>query len=199
MNINPEREFGPSQRWMGSLVTRFIMDIDKYESGNPFEPNAGDEMTIERSNVITSKRRDGGNHLLLDVDNVNVYIKESSTPGHYHIGFPNVISDEDFTPLVDMLHKVGIINSGNYHSFKKLGHFALRLPWVKKGDTDTFVKSNLIGPETEFHTEMDALERLQSACEYLGVEVPNEIYQQLNAKLQAEDVDIPDTLPVDWK
>jgi hypothetical protein len=71
---------------------------------------------------------------MLDVDDPEVYIKESSTPGHFHIVFPNPIDEGDYDDLMDILRHVGIVKPGNYRSYKNLGYFSLRTPWTKKDD-----------------------------------------------------------------
>lgn len=202
MIFSKTTHFGESSGWMSSLIPRFIGDIDERTSTDLADPNsqgdAGVKIELDKANVITSKDSAGNNYLLLDIDDETTYIKESSTKGHYHIAFPNAIEDEKFDQLVTLLHEVGIIKLGNYTSYKKSGWLALRVPWVKKGFTKALTKAGEIG-NPGFNTPQEALEQLQKTCDFLGVEFPNEIYQQLNAKLVAEGVDIPDSLPVDWK
>lgn len=202
MFFSKANNFGESSGWMSSLIPRFVGDIDEKTSANLADPalqgNPGVKIELDKANVITSKGYTGENYLLLDIDDETTYIKESSTKGHYHIGFSTPIEDEKFDQLVTLLHEVGIIKLGNYTSYKKIGWLTLRVPWVKKGFTKALTKSGEIG-NPGFNTPQEALENLQKTCDFLGVEFPNEIYQQLNAKLVAEGVDIPDSLPVDWK
>ena len=200
--FNPNKYFGNADHWISRLVSRYIANIDECTSAQLADPkkpgNPGVEIPLEKANVITSKNQVGGNHLLLDIDDYDFYLSPSTTEGHYHLGFSQVIDDDDFDKLVTLLHKVGIIKEGNFRSYKKIGWFALRTPWVKKGETQALTKEGVIG-NPGFNTPQEALEHLQKTCDFLGVEFPNEIYQQLNAKLVAEGVDIPDSLPVDWK
>lgn len=195
--FDSNKHFGNADHWVSRLVSRYIGNIDECTSAQLADPkkpgNPGVESELEKANVITSKNQVGGNHLLLDIDDYDVYLKPSTTVGHYHIGFSQTIDDDDFDKLVTLLHKVGIIKEGNFRSYKKIGWFALRTPWVRKGETQSLSEAGVIG-NSDFNSPQEALENLQKTCKYLGVEFPNEIYQQLNAKLVTEalDFNVPD-------
>lgn len=193
--IDVDKYIPPKWGWMKNLIPKFVKDIDK----NDYKLR--DESDVDefgRANVITSKDANGYNYLMLDLDDESIYLAPSSTAGHYHLAFSNAMDDVDFKTLVEILNRVGIIAEGNYKRFKETGAFALRTPWVPKGASEQMYQKGLIGGNSGFTSDLDALMGLQKACNHLGVEFPTEIYQQLNAKLNSEEVDVPDTVPVDW-
>lgn len=168
--------------WMNHLGAKFNRDIDTIDS----DVSIGDrniDTSTDRANLITSLSP-YGQHLMLDIDNRNVYVKESSTPGHYHIAFPQAISQGDYDNIVTLLHKYGIINDGNYQSYMRVGYFCLRPPWVKKGDTLKMVASGDIGLEKNYVDDAHAAGEIMSACAHLGLELPQSVIYQINEKVR---------------
>lgn len=194
--INVDDYFKENHQWMKNLVPKFVAKVDTVEYHQGADETDVDNLA--RANVITSKDESGNNYLMLDLDDPEIYLRLSSTEGHYHLVFPNKIPDGKYYQIITLLNDVGIIKDGNLGQYSKNGHFALRTPWVPKGKTAEMRIQGLIGPNSPFDSDEEALSTLQDACAYLGVEFPNEVYQQMNAKLVAEKVDIPDTPPVDW-
>ena len=121
---------------------------------------------------------------MLDIDDTNVYVKESSTPGHYHIVFPQSIAEDDYDQIVTLLRRHEIIKEGNFQSYRRVGYFAIRPPWVKKGDTLKMVASGQIGPEKNYVDDADAAGEIMSACAHLGLELPQSVIDQINAKVR---------------
>lgn len=163
--------------WMKGLVFRYIANIDEWESDGTVdasvsdEDRAGIEMDdISRGNVMISKDINGRNYLMLDLDDEEIYLNESSTPGHYHLVFPNPINNNDFMDLVEILHRVGIIKPGNYSSYERLGWLALRTPWVPKDHTSRLTASGAIGPKYSFESREEAISALRVACATLGID-----------------------------
>ena len=170
--------------WMNRLGAKFNRYIDTRGSDASLGDNNVDTST-HRANLITSLSP-YGQHLMLDIDNRNVYVKESSTPGHYHIAFPQAISQGDYDNIVTLLHKYGIINDGNYQSYMRVGYFCLRPPWVKKGDTSEMIARGEIGPGKEYADAASAVGEIISACDYLGVELPQSVIDRIRDKVFPE-------------
>ena len=173
--------FNLPHEWMNRLDAMFNWDIDTEDSDISKGDNNTDTST-ERANLITS-RDSYGQHLMLDIDNTDVYVKESSTPGHYHIVFPQPIPEDDYDQIVTLLHRYEIIKEGNFQSYQRVGYFAIRPPWVKKGDTLKMVASGQIGPEKNYVDNADAVGEIMSACAHLGLELPQGVIDQINAKV----------------
>ena len=167
--------------WMNRLNAVFNWDIDTNDSDiSRGDNNVG--IPTDRANLSTS-RGPYGQHLMLDIDDTDVYVKESSTPGHYHIVFPQDIPEADYDQIVTLLNKYGIIKEGNFQSYRRVGYFAIRPPWVKKGDTLKMFASGEIGPKKNYVDEADAASEIVSACMYLGLELPQSVIDQINAKV----------------
>lgn len=74
-----------------------------------------------------------GKHVVMfDVD-VPMQVIESSTPGHYHVYFPNsYVPKEKLFSLLDAMAECGIVERGYAEASRARGFAALRLPWVRK-------------------------------------------------------------------
>jgi hypothetical protein len=70
--------------------------------------------------------------IMFDVD-IPMQVIESSTPGHYHVYFPNsYIPKEKLFNLLDALAECGIVERGYAEASRARGFAALRLPWVHR-------------------------------------------------------------------
>lgn len=69
--------------------------------------------------------------VLLDID-ISAKLIPSSTEGHSHLYIDQMIEEETYFKLLDLLADCGIIQSGYAGASKARGHTSLRLPWVKK-------------------------------------------------------------------
>lgn len=85
------------------------------------------------ANLIVSGPNHVGKHSpVLDID-IPVDLIESSTPGHYHLGFPSVEIDwDDYQYLLRALKKCGIIEPGYMGASIERGFTAVRTPDNKK-------------------------------------------------------------------
>lgn len=96
---------------------------------------------ISQANVATSIREDVGDPdnaplhaLLIDLD-LPAYLVPSSTKGHSHLYVDVAIPQQRYFRLLDALAECGVIQNGYAASSKGRGGTALRLPWIKKPDT----------------------------------------------------------------
>lgn len=69
--------------------------------------------------------------VLLDID-IKAKLIPSSTPDHSHLYIDQMIEEETYFKLLDLLAECGIIQSGYVGASKTRGHTSLRLPWIKK-------------------------------------------------------------------
>jgi hypothetical protein len=70
--------------------------------------------------------------IMFDVD-IPMQVIESSTPGHYHVYFPNsYIPKEKLFNLLDAMAECGIVERGYAEASRARGFAALRLPWVHR-------------------------------------------------------------------
>ena len=96
---------------------------------------------LDFADIVTSAPRHEvpgfpGRHVIMfDVD-VPMQVIESSTPGHYHVYFPNTyLPKEKLFNLLDALADCDIVERGYAEASRARGFAALRLPWVHKGRT----------------------------------------------------------------
>lgn len=87
-------------------------------------------------NLIVSKLSNGKHSILLDID-IPVELIESSTPGHYHIGFPSLEVDwNNYKQLLRALRNCEIIEPGYCGASIERGFTAVRTPDNKKPGAD---------------------------------------------------------------
>ena len=89
---------------------------------------------IAEANVFSSQRRDAPewHRIALDIDRRNVYVRESSTPGNYHLVIDSSLSWDQYKKLLAVLHDLNIIEKGYFEAAIQRKATYLRLPWVKK-------------------------------------------------------------------
>lgn len=97
---------------------------------------------IAEANIATSIREDLGDPLakpvhalLLDLD-IPAWLVPSSTPGHSHLYVDVAIQQDAYFRLLAALAECGVIQHGYAASSIHRGGTALRLPWVKKPQTE---------------------------------------------------------------
>ena len=132
------KQFGKQLWWMKDLKSYYVTGLDHRPEGEYFDQNDTSlSAPLHESNLISSVDNDGNYYLMLDIDSDDVYIRESSTPGHYHIAFPNAMTEGTFCDVVYSLYKAGIIADGNFKQYEMSKALFLRTPWTKKGESDT--------------------------------------------------------------
>lgn len=92
---------------------------------------------ISMANVITSvvAGTDGKMHkVVIDVD-LPATLLPSSTSGHHHLFIDREIPWEAYVNLLDAFVAAGIVEPGYVEASRIRGHTAVRLPWVRKGDS----------------------------------------------------------------
>lgn len=144
--MNPEKMkmFGKSLYWILGQKFKWASPLYKSHAG-PKDVNGYPSLRNgnicdsppDEANLITSLAYDGTHRLMFDIDDEDIYLRESSTPGHYHLIFPNPIAGDDYDELMRILHRAGIVKDGNYASYESLGYFTLRTPWTTKDDEDS--------------------------------------------------------------
>lgn len=89
--------------------------------------------TLEDADIVTSQLPDGRHIIAIDLD-VPAYQVASTTESHSHlyIDVPGGIDWEDYVALLELLAKLGVLESGYVAASKGRGFTSLRLPWVKK-------------------------------------------------------------------
>lgn len=92
---------------------------------------------IDKAHVVSSLRPDGKHALIIDIDHPSWLVK-SSTEGHYHlyVDVPDGIEWNAYVRLLDALAEAGVIEPGYAEASKGRGHTDVRLPWIKKEDSD---------------------------------------------------------------
>jgi hypothetical protein len=116
----------------------FSPAIDGRDSNDfDFDKNEQNELA-DRANLIGSRVYIGGEEyhipmIDLDIDSART---ESSTPGHSHLWLDKPLTKQQYQKLLNVLHELGIIQTGILNQFDRDGQTCLRVPWVKKGDTD---------------------------------------------------------------
>ena len=94
---------------------------------------------IFAANVITSRDSElsGRHRLVLDID-YSARLIPSTTDGRFHLYLDGLtISDEQFAILLPILAECNIISSAYAAHSLRRGYSSVRLPWVKKDETDT--------------------------------------------------------------
>jgi hypothetical protein len=124
-------------------VKKWIADGDSGAWFPDREPdplkNLDETNDLNVADIVTSAPRHeipgfrGKHMIMVDVD-VPMQIIESSTPGHYHVYFPqSYIPKEKLFNLLDAMAECGIVERGYAEASRARGFAALRLPWVHKG------------------------------------------------------------------
>lgn len=100
--------------------------------------NLEETENLNFADIVTSAPRfeipgfPGKHVVMFDVD-VPMQVIESSTPGHYHVYFPNsYVPKEKLFSLLDAMAECGIVERGYAEASRARGFAALRLPWVRK-------------------------------------------------------------------
>lgn len=73
--------------------------------------------------------------ILLDID-FPVFAVESSTPGHYHLYLDKEIRWDAYKTLLEALVNADVIEKGYANASIRRGFTTLRVPWIRKGDTN---------------------------------------------------------------
>lgn len=90
---------------------------------------------IEKANIFSSEVIVGKKVMhapALDIDNIPVFLRESSTPGHYHLIIDKTMTWAQYKRLLKCLASVGIIEKGYCGASIARKYSALRVPWVRK-------------------------------------------------------------------
>lgn len=109
------------------------LDQHEYAESDAERPMAD----LDTANVASSLARDGsGSHYpVLDLD-VPAVLVPSSTPGHSHLYIDHAVSDEAYWQLCDALAAAGILEPGYVSACRHRGYTSVRLPWVRKPDSE---------------------------------------------------------------
>lgn len=92
----------------------------------------------EEANLVSSRTTDGRHMPIIDLD-FDFEIRESSTPGHFHLLLNTPVSNTKFVVLMLVLWWTGVVEMGYaVWSIRRMGNFA-RVPGVTKQP----------GPETD--------------------------------------------------
>ena len=147
MKISNLKMFGKSLNWIVGLGGKHVDTLYTSDNGLTVTtpPQEVEDVPLDEANIFVSLGHDGRHRLMFDVDDPEVYIRESSTPGHFHIVFPNPIDVDDYEHLMNILYRARIMKEGNYLSYQSLGYFSLRTPWTKKGD----IPVKKLGPSSD--------------------------------------------------
>ena len=91
------------------------------------------EGNLFSSEVVT---KPGWHAPTLDIDEINVEVIESTTPGNYHLYIDKAMPWEDYIKLLQVLREVGICQAGFVGLSMARGASFLRKPGVKKMPQD---------------------------------------------------------------
>lgn len=88
--------------------------------------------SLDEADVVSSKFRDSGRHMVvLDLD-VPAALVPSSTPGHSHLYIETSMPWDVYVNLLTAMADAGILEPGYVGASKERGFTAVRLPWVSK-------------------------------------------------------------------
>ncbi len=109
------------------------VNLDKRDYDNPGGTITSD---IESANLITSMTEANvmRHKVVVDLD-LPAKLIPSSTPGHFHLYIDHEMDTTAYFTLLKALAKAGIVEAGYYNASEKQGHTAVRLPWIKKGES----------------------------------------------------------------
>ena len=108
------------------------VDTNEYgQAGDLVEPAPDGEHG--QANLISSLCSDGLHRLAVDIDGMNVEVRPSCTPGHYHllIDHPGIELDE-YIELLEALAMAGIIEESYLDHSVDRGQSLLRKPGVPR-------------------------------------------------------------------
>lgn len=128
---NPCLDLEVQNRKMTEKMRKAVQE-DLYEDGGPLHPPD----TQHPANLISSLLENGNHSPCLDID-IPCTVIPSTTKGNCHIYFPSIeLTWEKYCKLLDALREAGIIEEKYYDHTLSRGQSLLRLPWIKKYDTD---------------------------------------------------------------
>lgn len=98
---------------------------------------------VDEANIMTSEVQDGPDFLgsgplhapVIDLD-LPCVLLASTTPGHFHLIIDKAITWDNYLSILYAMVRAGIVEEGFLNSSKSRGYTAIRLPWVKKEDSE---------------------------------------------------------------
>lgn len=113
--------------------------IEVFAESGDLQPEPDNSRTAsieEGANAVCSQYTSmpGYHAIALDLD-VPAFLVPSSTPGHSHLYIDRVVKEDDYFTLLNLLAKIGVLESNYVIASKSRGGTYLRLPWVKKNAT----------------------------------------------------------------
>jgi hypothetical protein len=118
------------------------MKPEELSRGYPWVSGMGDSVpTYDEANLLTSRLRSqigdteaiGQMHyILLDLDDMDVELVESSS-GNHHLYIKHAITTSELDKLVAVLEEIGLIEPGIKRGWDERKALCLRKPGVKKG------------------------------------------------------------------
>lgn len=117
------------------LIMANGLDDPDYDENAPDDREVVEDLT--EANVLSSAlidengERTGFHTIALDID-FPVRVRETDTPGHYHLFIDVPTPWEDYANLLDALVDCGVIEEGYANASKEREATMLRLPWVHK-------------------------------------------------------------------
>lgn len=123
---------------LAGQVTGFVADLaGNSETGNPGPIEHVVPTGIDAANVMTSQvaGRPEAHKIVLDID-LPCRLIPSSTPEHYHLIIDTEMSWNSYHTLLTILGVLGVLEPGYVSASIERGYTCVRLPWIKKGDTN---------------------------------------------------------------
>ena len=95
---------------------------------------------LDESHVVSSRFKNGElvrHALVIDIDHP-AWLVKSSTPDHFHlyVDVAGGIPHEQYIGLLNALADAGVIEQGYAGASRARGHSDVRLPWIKKGQSN---------------------------------------------------------------
>lgn len=117
---------------IGTQIIAKVRDFWAY--GTPARLDA----PLDEANIVTSRVQgtEDLHKILLDID-VPAYLIPSSTPGHSHLYIDVECDHDNYMDLLATLAACGVIEEGYNDASQERGFSALRLPWIKKDESET--------------------------------------------------------------
>lgn len=137
------REAQAAMEIPGAIRRMFYKDVkwkDDYGNANFSRVVATrTDAEVVTSEVIQSQNENialtnGLHSPVLDID-IPAHLVPSSTPGHSHLYFDHLMTWRQYKRFLKALAKVGILENGYVKASIRRGHTAVRVPWLKKGET----------------------------------------------------------------
>lgn len=123
-------------RWAHVLMTAKLAKVTRWLRDSADKFPAPDIMTqnLNEANVFSSEIADGTeqHRVVIDIDKIPVLVRESTTPGNYHLVIDKAMSWPVYRDLLDALRDAGIIQEGYYQAAIARHASYLRLPWISK-------------------------------------------------------------------